>query len=741
MNNAEPDPRNPAAPALEALVESVLVGGPAAAQGGPDLRDGTAQIFRSDARAARVVILGGGTGLSTVIGGNNQLPGWAADPFAGLKEEFPRLQVIVGTTDDGGSTGRLLQQLPMIAIGDLRKCCVSLIRSDRLRRRYHLDAAGLPRVVQALRIIFNHRFPDAGANRRLLGDPARVLPPELRRACPPELRAALAGLGASLLPGGGGPVIAPAGHCLGNLLLTAAVFQAAGGRLDRPPTLGHIRRGLDAVGRLLGVAPGALHPLTATPGQLLFRYANGVAVLGQAKAARVRRGCSVARVQALFHGPPLANAAAVRALRAADLIVYAPGSLYSSIIPLLQVPAITAAIRANRRALKILGANFWVQAGETDISPRRDGRDFHVSELIEAYDRNVPGGAAGLFHVVLSANLERMPGHILRNYALEGKRPIHLDRARVAALGVMPVEATLYTLESSRAAQVIQHDARKFALAVRALWYARTHLGWLPPTPDRAAPPGRPAGSDPRSRAGSPVLCRYLAAIRAGLAGKQFAPASLKALLLETAWDNRDLQPDHLRFFRGIRAIPAPEWPRTNEWDNVLSFYDPADQFIKIHAHLLDKPEWLRADLLIALGESLLGCYMESRRWLDDAAGWPGVRCYEIRLRPPAQRGGLLTPRQMDAYLRLARMLPDPRRPRCYRLVLNGDEGFLPPGLLFGLLYAWYLDNRYGGFMDYEMSLLLWPRHALIPHQAQEQMRKQGLVDFFRREIFGHPRD
>jgi hypothetical protein len=52
-----------------------------------------------------------------------------------------------------------------------------------------------------------------------------------------------------------------------------------------------------------------------------------------------------------------------------------------------------------------------------------------------------------LFDVVLSANLEHMPGSVLRNYALEGKSPIYLDRSSVESLGVLPVEATIYSRE------------------------------------------------------------------------------------------------------------------------------------------------------------------------------------------------------------------------------------------------------------------------------------------------------
>jgi len=81
-------------------------------------------------------------------------------------------------------------------------------------------------------------------------------------------------------------------------------------------------------------------------------------------------------------------------------------------------------------------------------------------------------------------------------------------------------------------------------------------------------------------------------------------------------------------------------------------------------------------------------------------------------------------------------MNPCPREPDGWCITVNGAEGFLPPGLLFGMMYAWYLYNAWGGAMEYEMSLLHWPPESLIPCQAREKARKQALVDFFRTEVF-----
>lgn len=67
----------------------------------------------------------------------------------------------------------------------------------------------------------------------------------------------------------------------------------------------------------------------------------------------------------------------------------------------------------------------------------------------------------------------------------------------------------------------------------------------------------------------------------------------------------------------------------------------------------------------------------------------------------------------------------------------GGTPGpFVPPGLLFGLLYAWYIDNRFGSIVDYEMSLLRWRISELIPKPSMERGRMKARVDFFRRVVF-----
>jgi uncharacterized cofD-like protein len=685
---------------------------------------------------ARVVAFGGGTGLSTVVGGNSQLEDWPENPFVGLKQEFPFLDVVVCTTDDGGSTGLLLQQLPIIGIGDLRKLLLSLIQEDELRATYGLDDIETKQLVRLIHRIFNHRFPADCNDSRYVSNPLRVLPESMRRSLPEPFAGLLSSLGQYIAPHGDGPTVKPGGHCLGNLILTAAIFREVPGSGENPPDLKAIEKGLDTIARVIGVVPGRLHPATPTPGQLVLRYSNGVAVRGQWKSGRCRRDFPIDSLSVEFSDNPVVDESLCTTIREADVILFAPGSLYTSIMPILQLPSIVAAIKENQKALKILGANFWIQEGETDISLRGRNRGFHVSELIEAYDRNVPGGVKGLFDVVLSANLEHVPGNVLSNYALEGKSPIYLDRNRVERFGVLPMEATIYSRERLRLARVMHHDPQKFALAVRALVFARERYNLKR---EGFPLPGSPESSRARVPVHAPPLCAYKKAMIGMLEEKRFSHKELRRILEEIIWENRDIRVDHFKFFRGARIIPAAKWGRSNDWDNVLGYYDPEDGMLKIHEQLRNAPERLKGNLLIALGESLLGRYLESRRWLDrKSKGEWGAKCYEIKLRPMQERASFLSDSQLHAYLCLSRMVPSPHDTGTYRITLNGDEGFTPPGLLFGLLYAWYLNNAYADIMEYEMSLLRWPPQKLIPCQLKERNRKQALIDFFRKVVFEH---
>lgn len=83
----------------------------------------------------RVVSIGGGTGLSSLLAGLKKYasPSRLSEPAPG----DPRVDVtaIVTVTDDGGSSGRLRRELNVLPPGDIRNCMVALSEDETLLSR------------------------------------------------------------------------------------------------------------------------------------------------------------------------------------------------------------------------------------------------------------------------------------------------------------------------------------------------------------------------------------------------------------------------------------------------------------------------------------------------------------------------------------------------------------------------------------------------------------------------------
>jgi uncharacterized cofD-like protein len=72
-------------------------------------------------RGPRIVVIGGGTGLSTML--------------RGLKKYSGNLTAILTVGDDGGSTGRLRRDLGMLPPGDFRNCIVALADAEPMMEK------------------------------------------------------------------------------------------------------------------------------------------------------------------------------------------------------------------------------------------------------------------------------------------------------------------------------------------------------------------------------------------------------------------------------------------------------------------------------------------------------------------------------------------------------------------------------------------------------------------------------
>jgi uncharacterized cofD-like protein len=78
-----------------------------------------------------LVALGGGTGLSTLLAGLKCLVGPRSSPTLWLAN----LSAIVTVSDDGGSSGRLREELQMLPPGDIRNCMIALSEDSTLLSR------------------------------------------------------------------------------------------------------------------------------------------------------------------------------------------------------------------------------------------------------------------------------------------------------------------------------------------------------------------------------------------------------------------------------------------------------------------------------------------------------------------------------------------------------------------------------------------------------------------------------
>ncbi|MFG1652688.1 2-phospho-L-lactate transferase CofD family protein [Micromonospora sp. NPDC049275] len=236
--------------------------------------------------ARRVVAFGGGHGLSASL--------------RALRHCAPELDLditaVVTVGDDGGSSGRLRAERGGLPPGDLRQALVALAGDHPATRR----SAGL----------FQHRFAAV---------PTGGVPEE---SDPQRAAARADGL---------------AGHAVGNLVL-CGLMELLG---DPVAALEHAGAMLGTVGRVL--------PMSRQPVGIEARV-RGVDPAAPDEVCTVRGQHQVAvttgRVESLRLTPaaPAACAEALAAIRAADWLIFGPGSWYTSVLPHLLVPQLADAI-------------------------------------------------------------------------------------------------------------------------------------------------------------------------------------------------------------------------------------------------------------------------------------------------------------------------------------------------------------------------------------------------------------
>lgn len=235
---------------------------------------------RRKERGPRVVAIGGGHGLSTLL--------------RGLKAHTHNLTAIVTVADDGGSSGRLRRSLGILPPGDIRNCLAALSNDEDL-------------ITQ----LFQYRFANGIAD----------------------------GL---------------EGHSFGNLFISAMTGIT-----------GSFEGAVAASGRALAVTgrvyPSTLQDVRLVADVVLPHTVGEIRVEGESQIPEI-----AGHVRHVWLEPNHVTAypQVIQAILSAEMILIGPGSLYTSILPNLLVPEITAAIRAAR-GVKIYVCNVATQPGET----------------------------------------------------------------------------------------------------------------------------------------------------------------------------------------------------------------------------------------------------------------------------------------------------------------------------------------------------------------------------------------
>src|SRR6059036_293267 len=197
----------------------------------------------------------------------------------------------------------------------------------------------------------------------------------------------------------------------------------------------------------------SVRPVTSRTGmRLVYRLPGPSTITSAARIAsrasgRARASSARGVIRRVRLQPENARALpeAREAILAADVIVLGPGSLYTSLIPVLLVTGLTETI-AHSRARFAIVMNLMTEPGETDGYTAAD----HIL-AIRRHVRHVP-----IHDVLLSTT--PVSDTLVEYYAAAGAAPVPLDMELLRALGSRPVARDLLGV-----GPLARHDPHKLA--------------------------------------------------------------------------------------------------------------------------------------------------------------------------------------------------------------------------------------------------------------------------------------
>lgn len=224
-----------------------------------------------------------------------------------------------------------------------------------------------------------------------------------------------------------------AGHNLGNLLLAALADIS-----------GDFQTAIREASKVLKVR-GLVLPSTLRQVILNAELADRTVISGESRISQARQ--PIRRVF-LTPGECAPVPEALEAIASADLILLGPGSLFTSVLPILLVKELVAAVKRSP-ALKCYLCNIMTQPGETT--------DYKASDHLRAICDQA--GRGWIDYVLV--NSRRIAPEKQERYALQGAFQVPVDAQDLYRMGVRLIRADV--LED---AELVRHDPQKLARAV-----------------------------------------------------------------------------------------------------------------------------------------------------------------------------------------------------------------------------------------------------------------------------------
>ncbi|MBQ3224233.1 MAG: YvcK family protein [Oscillospiraceae bacterium] len=225
------------------------------------------------------------------------------------------------------------------------------------------------------------------------------------------------------------------GQSFGNLFL-AALNQVTGSFYQSVRYMSDV---LAITGRVL--------PVTTEDVHIEAEFENGAVVRGESNINTQKKLLdSPIRHIRMIPEHPKALSDTISAITNARLLIFGPGSLYTSIIPNLLVDGIVDAVRASN-ARKVYICNVMTQDGEKENYTAID----HIKALFDhSYD--------GLFDTCIANNAE-ISRELIKKYAAEGAEPMPINEEDFEKMGIKLILKPLISENTPLA----RHDPARLA--------------------------------------------------------------------------------------------------------------------------------------------------------------------------------------------------------------------------------------------------------------------------------------